>query len=123
MLTMTQYDLLSPLVELYRHGQIQAHDPVSLPPITYAQLPLCLQPQGDLEKRRNAWQLGAVVATALLSLPILHSGSLGKGKSNESRKMEKRRVGVAIMANYLVSRSCHPRSLVCWSVADMGSSV
>lgn len=99
-----QYDLLSPLVALYRHGQIQEHDPIYLPPISYAQLPECLRPQGDLEKRRNAWQLGAVVANALLGLPILHAGSLGKGKGKESRKLEKRRTGVAVLASYLVGQ-------------------
>lgn len=110
MLTL-QYDLLNPLVALYRHGQIQEHDPVSLPPITAAQLPECLQPQGDLEKRRNAWQLGAVVANALINLKILNTGSLGKGKGKEGKKVEKRRQGVAIMANYLVSAFSLPSGL------------
>lgn len=104
-----QYNLLCPLVSLYRHGQIQAHDPVYLPPINAAQLPECLQPQGDLEKRRNAWHLGSVVAKALVQLQILRTGSLGKGKGKADSKMDKRRTAVAIMANYLVSPNC-------WSV-------
>lgn len=66
-----------------------------------------------MEKRRNAWQLGAVVASALVKLRILNSGSTlgGKGKGKEGgcgigsgdRKVENRRQGVLIMANYLVS--------------------
>lgn len=93
---------MSPLVSLYRHGQIQAHDLVSLPPISSSQLPACLQPQGDHQKRRNAWNLGGVVVEAIHDLDILQTGSLGKGKGKEHRKTEQLRVGVAIMVNYLV---------------------
>jgi hypothetical protein len=95
---------MSPLVSLYRHGQIQAHDPVSLPPITSSQLPACLQPQGDHQKRRNAWNLGRVVVEAIHDLDILRTGSLGKGKGREHRKTEQLRIGVAVMVNYLVCR-------------------
>lgn len=97
---------MCPLVALYRHGQIQAHDPVTLPPISFAQLPACLRAQGDHEKGRNAWHLGGVVMKAIKDLDTLRSGSLtnGKGKGKEVRKVEQRRTGVAVIANYLVSR-------------------
>lgn len=96
---------MCPLVSLYRHGQIQAHDPTHLPPISFSQLPACLRPQGDHQKRRNAWHLGGVVMQAIKQLEMLRSGSLanGKGKGKEVRKVEQRRIGVAVIANYLVS--------------------
>jgi hypothetical protein len=95
---------MCPLVALYRHGQIQAHDPVTLPPISFSQLPACLRPQGDHEKRRNAWHLGGVVMRAIKDLEMLRTGSLGhgKGKGKEVRKIEQRRTGVAVIANYLL---------------------
>jgi hypothetical protein len=43
-----------------------------------------------------------VVAKALMELAILNTGSMRKGKGKEGGKVEKRRQGVSIMANYLV---------------------
>lgn len=91
-----QYDLIMTLLQLYRHGHIQRHDPVALPPIPFAQLPEVLRPHGDKEKGRNVWHLGGVVAARLLELPLLHISSL----STESRQ---KRDGVSIMAQYIVS--------------------
>ncbi|CAK9783523.1 unnamed protein product [Cutaneotrichosporon oleaginosum] len=89
------YDLLTPLVQMYRHGHIQRHDPVALPPISHSQLPRALNPKGDKERGRNAWHLGSAVASMLLDLPLLLSTpSLGK-------EANARRQGVLIMANYI----------------------
>lgn len=86
------------LLQLYRHGHIQRHDPVALPPIPFSQLPQALRPHGDKEKGRNVWYLGGVVAARVLELPLLHITTL----STESRQ---KRDGVIIMAQYIVSRS------------------
>lgn len=93
-----QYDLLTPLVQLYRHGHIQRHDPVALPPIPHSQLPRALNPKGDKEKGRNTWYLGSAVAGMLLDLPLLTS------VNNLGREASARRHGVLIMANYIVRR-------------------
>lgn len=95
-----QYDLLTPLVQLYRHGHIQRHDPVALPPIPHSQLPRALNPKGDKEKRRNTWYLGSAVAGMLLDLPLLTS------VSHLGREASARRHGVLIMANYIVCDAC-----------------
>ncbi|RXK37377.1 hypothetical protein M231_05364 [Tremella mesenterica] len=97
------YDLLVPLLHLYRNGHIQAHDPVALPPISPSQLPLVLQPQGDLEKGRNVWHLGNVVATRLMQLRIMTPRS-----SIVKDRIEQRRNGVTIMATYLQAMTSPP---------------
>ena len=101
-----QYDLLEPLLHLYRHGHIQSHDPVALPSIIPAQLPSILQPQGDCGKGRNVWHLGGVVASALLELRLTREQSeeeqLESSGKKEARKRDQRRLGIAIMANYIV---------------------
>lgn len=96
-----KYDLLTPLVQLYRHGHIQRHDPVALPPISHSQLPRALNPKGDKERGRNTWFLGSAVASKLLDLPLLTaSPNLGK-------EATARRHGVLIMANYIVRYAVH----------------
>lgn len=91
-----QYDLLQPLVRLYRHGHIQSHDPVALPPISSSQLPPILKPQGDKAKGKNVWHLGGVVARRLLQLSLVEL-------EQPNREIEQRRGSVYIMANYIVS--------------------
>lgn len=93
-----QYDLLQPLLKLYRNGHIQSSDPVYLPPISPSQLPGCLRPQGDLEKGRNVWFLGGRVVRRLLDLDIMRAGT------EEPRRVRMRRKGVEVMARYIVSR-------------------
>jgi hypothetical protein len=104
-----QYDLLQPLLHLYRNGHIQLHDPVALPPIASSQLPSVLRPQGDAEKARNVWKLGGVVARKLLRLVIMQSqvkgGDEAHAGSNGSGEFDRRRAAVEIMAEYVVSRS------------------
>ncbi|ORX35479.1 hypothetical protein BD324DRAFT_633004 [Kockovaella imperatae] len=79
------YDLLRPLLHLYRHGQIQAHDPVFLPPIPQGELPSLLKASGDADKRRNAWILGGVVAKIIRdSLP-----APGPALDNVSKKQRR----------------------------------
>ena len=112
------YDLLQPLVNLYRHGHIQASDPVFLPPITPRQLPSVLRPAGDLQKGRNAWALGGVVAAKLLSMPALRpipKSSQAVIPPNGTAILDERQqlaAGVRNIANYIVrttpltSRGC-----------------
>jgi hypothetical protein len=92
-----QYNLLIPLLHLYRHGHIQHLDPVALPSLTSSQLPQALRPQGDHQKGRNVWALGSTVATKVLELPLLSAGGLTK---EESMKRD----GIGMVANYIVSR-------------------
>lgn len=84
------------MVHLYRHGHIQKHDPVYLPPLASSQLPAALKPQGDKEKGRNAWLLGSAVASKLLDLDLLYS-------PNMSKEARTRQHGVLIMTQYIVS--------------------
>ncbi|BEJ13234.1 hypothetical protein CspHIS471_0304080 [Cutaneotrichosporon sp. HIS471] len=110
------YDLLTPLVQMYRHGHIQRHDPVALPPISHSQLPRALNPKGDKERGRNAWHLGSAVASKLLDLPLLTSTvSLG-------REANARRQGVLIMANYIrgLTSSLEVAEVCCKNVIRLG---
>jgi len=102
---LVKYDLLQTLLHLYRDGHIQSQDPVALPPISQSQLPSVLQPQGDLEKGRNVWHLGGVVANSLLSLPLVQEiieGARLLGPEGAGRKRDQGRMGVAVMAHYIV---------------------
>lgn len=90
------YDLFNPLVNLYRHGHIQQHDHVALPPVKASQLPDVLKPQGDSQKGRNVWALGCIVATKVLELPLMATPHLSKDG------LMKRNATV-IMARYIVS--------------------
>lgn len=104
-----QFDLLSTLLRLYRHGHIQAADPVALPPITSSKLPRVLRPQGDAEKARNVWRLGGVVANKLRGLRIVKKPAKRWSGDEQHdakwRKIESKRAAGKIMANYVV---CHP---------------
>ncbi|ORY23930.1 hypothetical protein BCR39DRAFT_548287 [Naematelia encephala] len=96
-------DLLSPYLNLLRNGHIQSHDPVYLPPILPRQLPHVLRPQGDLEKGRNAWHLGGVVAERLLNLQILQKDLKGKSTIKGARaEIERKRIAVGVMAHYVL---------------------
>lgn len=101
-----QYDLLTPLLHLYRHGHIQKHDPVALPPLQSSQLPSVLQPQGDSEKGQNVWLLGSKVASKLVDLPLLAPGYL-----HLSNNAAAKRKGSLQIANYIVGSFATSMSL------------
>ncbi|TXT04921.1 hypothetical protein VHUM_04004 [Vanrija humicola] len=96
------YELLLPLLHLYRHGHIQRHDPVALPPISPSQLPWALKPHGDSQKGRNAWHLGRTVTEKLLELPLL------KSSSNLSKETLMKRDAVLLMAHYIRGLTSSP---------------
>ena len=101
-----KYDLLQPLLHLYRHGHIQASDPVFLPPIASTQLPAVLRPIRDMQKGRNAWALGAVVAGKLMLLNSLCTDpdfDRSTAKSAVIREWKQLSCGVKNLANYIVS--------------------
>ncbi|KAL1405215.1 CTP synthase ura7 [Vanrija albida] len=98
------YELLLPLLHLYRHGHIQRHDPVALPPITPSQLPWALKPHGDSQKGRNAWHLGRAVTEKLLELPLL------KYSSGLSKETLMKRDAVLLMAHYIRGLTSSPLS-------------
>jgi hypothetical protein len=81
---------------MYRHGHIQQHDPVALPPLASSQLPRVLRPQGDNQKGRNVWSLGSTVVIKVLELPLVMASGLNK---EESMKRD----GIVIVCNYIVS--------------------
>jgi hypothetical protein len=97
---------VSTLLRLYRHGHIQAADPVALPPIASSNLPGVLRPQGDAQKARNVWRLGIVVASKLLELHIVGAPAAewdGEEQQDAKRRnIESKRTAVEIMANYVV---------------------
>lgn len=99
--------MLQPLLHLYRHGHVQSGDPVFLPPITSTQLPTVLRPVGDLQKRRNAWALGAVVVAKLLQIDALQTSvGLEHAVSKDRIVKDWRQLacGVRNIANYIVGR-------------------
>ncbi|OXB38686.1 hypothetical protein J007_01496 [Cryptococcus neoformans] len=90
------YDLLSPLLRLYRQGHIQSQDPVALPPISLQQLPPALRPKNEADKGRNVWWLGRVVAQQLIKLDILKTAK-GEGQKEQLRK------AVVVSVNYMIA--------------------
>lgn len=97
---------MSTLLRLYRHGHIQAADPVALPPIASSNLPGVLRPQGDAQKARNVWRLGVVVARKLLELHIVGTPATKWHEEEQHdakrRNIQSKRTAVEIMANYVV---------------------
>ncbi|WRT66028.1 uncharacterized protein IL334_002979 [Kwoniella shivajii] len=100
----TMFDLLQPLLKLYRHGHIQSQDPVALPPIALQKLPAALRPRNEKEKGRNVWYLGSVVMNRLGGLAILNHKS---GSFAHSKNAEKLRGGVNIVTNYILAMTSH----------------
>ncbi|WVQ88640.1 hypothetical protein IAS59_002376 [Cryptococcus gattii] len=90
------YDLLSPLLRLYRHGHIQYQDPVALPHISLKQLPPALRPKNEADKGRNVWWLGRVVAQQLINLDVLKIPK-GEGRKEQLRK------AVVVSGNYIIA--------------------
>ncbi|OCF42839.1 hypothetical protein I317_03316 [Kwoniella heveanensis CBS 569] len=99
-------ELLSPLVHLYRHGHIQAQDPVSLPPISLQQLPAPLKPKNETDKRRNVWHLGRVLSSRMMRLDLLSRGAaFAEGRETETARdgEDKLRGAVYILTNYILA--------------------
>nr|XP_018265091.1 uncharacterized protein I303_03274 [Kwoniella dejecticola CBS 10117]OBR87249.1 hypothetical protein I303_03274 [Kwoniella dejecticola CBS 10117] len=97
----TMYDLLQPLLKLYRHGHIQSQDPVALPPISLQTLPTILRPRTETEKRRNVWRLGYVVASKMASLDLLQQDEVKT--RDHPKEIERLRGGVDIIMNYILA--------------------
>ncbi|WWC68294.1 uncharacterized protein I206_102218 [Kwoniella pini CBS 10737] len=97
----TMYDLLQPLLSLYRHGHIQSQDPVALPPITLQTLPSILRPRTETEKRRNVWRLGQVVASKISVMKLLKQDE--KEIHKDSKEIERLKGGVDIITNYILA--------------------
>ncbi|WWC88223.1 uncharacterized protein L201_003128 [Kwoniella dendrophila CBS 6074] len=97
----SMYDLLQPLLKLYRHGHIQLHDPVALPPISLQSLPATLRPRNETEKGRNVWKLGNVVASKIAGLEILKQEDTAL--ESDLREIERLRGGVNILINYILA--------------------
>ncbi|WVQ85745.1 hypothetical protein IAT38_007912 [Cryptococcus sp. DSM 104549] len=97
------YELLRPLLRLYRHGHIQQQDPVALPPISLQQLPPCLRPRNEVDKGRNVWYLGRVVMQHLVKLKLLTevAGS-PREKSND-----RVRSAVVVLTHYILAMTSH----------------
>ncbi|ODO07652.1 hypothetical protein L198_01233 [Cryptococcus wingfieldii CBS 7118] len=96
------YELLRPLLRLYRHGHIQSHDPVALPPISLQQLPPALKPRTEMEKGRNVWALGRVVCGKVKELGLVcDRREKGKG-SDQVRK------AVMVLTDYILAMTCPP---------------
>ncbi|WVQ96931.1 hypothetical protein IAU59_004039 [Kwoniella sp. CBS 9459] len=96
-------DLLSPLLHLYRHGHIQAQDPVSLPPISLQQLPTTLKPKNETDKRRNVWRLGGALSAQLITLDLLKSSEADQGEKGFAGNVDKLRAAVNILTNYILA--------------------
>ncbi|WVQ71350.1 hypothetical protein IAR50_000878 [Cryptococcus sp. DSM 104548] len=96
------YELLRPLLRLYRHGHIQAHDPVALPPISLQHLPPALKPKTEMEKGRNVWALGRVVCAAIEGLELV-SERRHVGQGSEQTKK-----AVRVLNNYILAMTCPP---------------
>ncbi|KAL7423992.1 CTP synthase ura7 [Cryptotrichosporon argae] len=98
------YDLLSSLVQLYRHGHVQAGDAVFLPPLAASDLPRALRQEGNAQKGRNAWTLGAVVAAAVVQLQILNDGNMALRVDHDGATRE----GTVIIAKYILGMTAPP---------------
>ena len=96
-----QFDALCPILHLYRHGQIQQHDPVFLPQIPQADLPSILHRANHLGNRLNAWSLGNTVASGLLH-DLSEGQPVGSGGKHSS-ETEQLIVAIKIMTSYIVS--------------------
>ncbi|TYJ52662.1 hypothetical protein B9479_006711 [Cryptococcus floricola] len=96
------YELLRPLLRLYRHGHIQSQDPVALPPISLQQLPPALKPRTEMEKGRNVWALGRVVCSAVKELGLV-CDRREKGKGSEQV-----RKAVMVLTDYILAMTCPP---------------
>nr|XP_019050745.1 hypothetical protein I302_01187 [Kwoniella bestiolae CBS 10118]OCF29675.1 hypothetical protein I302_01187 [Kwoniella bestiolae CBS 10118] len=97
----TMYNLLQPLLKLYRHGHIQSHDPVALPPISLSTLPAILRPRNETEKGRNVWKLGHVVASKIKLLDLLKREEKDVGV--DMKEIDRLRGGVDIIINYILA--------------------
>ncbi|WVR05550.1 hypothetical protein IAU60_002569 [Kwoniella sp. DSM 27419] len=91
------YDLLVPLLHLYRHGHIQSQDPLALPPIAMSALPASLRPRNESDKRRNVWHLGGILAARLAKLGLLSEDR------DHTADLSKLRGGVNILTNYILA--------------------
>ncbi|ODO12140.1 hypothetical protein I350_00926 [Cryptococcus amylolentus CBS 6273] len=96
------YELLRPLLRLYRHGHIQSQDPVALPPISLQQLPPALKPRTEMEKGRNVWALGRVVCSKVRELGLV-CDRREKGKGPEQV-----RKAVMVLTDYILAMTCPP---------------
>ncbi|WWC96602.1 hypothetical protein V866_003471 [Kwoniella sp. B9012] len=103
----TMYNLLQPLVKLYRHGHIQPQDPVSLPPISLQALPIVLRPRNEAEKGRNVWRLGHVVASKIALLDMMKQEEKELGLRIELKEIERLRGSVDIIVNYILAMTSH----------------
>ncbi|WVF71029.1 hypothetical protein IAT40_005826 [Kwoniella sp. CBS 6097] len=97
------FDLLSPLLHLYRHGHIQAQDPVSLPPISLHQLPAALRPKNETDKRRNVWHLGGVLSSRMIKLDLLAMENLGGREQESMKNVDKLKGAVNILTKYILA--------------------
>ncbi|WWD05375.1 hypothetical protein V865_003449 [Kwoniella europaea PYCC6329] len=103
----TMYNLLQPLLKLYRHGHIQPQDPVSLPPISLQALPSVLRPRNEAEKGRNVWRLGHVVASKIALLYMVQWEEKELGAGSELKEIERLRDSVDIIVNYILAMTSH----------------
>ncbi|KAK6907833.1 hypothetical protein I203_101834 [Kwoniella mangroviensis CBS 8507] len=101
----TMYDLLQPLLKLYRHGHIQPQDPVFLPPISLQALPSILRPRNETEKGRNVWKLGHIVAFNIALLDMMKREEMESGA--EMKETQRLRGSVDIILNYILGMTSH----------------